>query len=317
MSQPLLFLVGSTASGKGRVALEVAERIGAEILSLDSMKVYRGMDVGTAKPSVVSQNRVRHRLIDVADPRVRFDVAQYVREAERALAATAATGRQPLFVGGTGLYLKAMLYGLFDGPPADPSLREKLIAEAGAVGPASLHRRLREQDPESAARLHPNDVRRVVRALEVLEKTGVPLSVQQREWTAATPRRDARIAGIRHDRATLYRRIDERVDRMFAAGLVGEVRGLAAIGALGPEASQAVGYREVLAHLRGEADLPATIAQVKRNTRHFAKRKETWWKHFPQIEWFDVGADDLQTLATRLTTYYRLSGSDPSRRKRE
>jgi tRNA dimethylallyltransferase len=303
VADALLFLVGSTASGKSKVALEIAERIGADILSLDSMKIYRGMDVGTAKPGAEARRRVVHRLVDLADPRERFDVARYVGEAERAIAETRAAGRRPLFVGGTGLYLKAILWGLFEGPSADLALRARLLEEAGTGGSPALHARLLERDPRTAARLHPNDLRRVVRALEVIEKTGVPLSAQQLEWGGDAPRRAARIAGLRHDRASLHRRIDERVDRMIASGLVDEVRALAAAGALGPEASQAVGYKEILAHLGGEIGLAEAVEQIKRNTRRFAKRQATWWKHFSQIEWFDAGGDDATTLARRIAAW--------------
>lgn len=310
-SEPLLFLVGSTASGKGRIALEVAQVLDAEIVSLDSMKIYRGLDVGTAKPSPAARSRVPHHLIDVADPCESFDVARYVREADRVVEDVRRRGRRVLFVGGTALYLKGVLRGMFEGPPADLVLRARLLDKARDRGSAALHERLRRVDPECAARLHPNDLRRVVRALEVFEKTGEPLSSMQREWSGGPDRHWVRVAGLRFERAALHERIDRRVDRMIADGLLEEVRALQASRALGREASQAVGYKELLEHLAGKIDLEEAIRLVKRNTRRFAKRQETWWRHFPQIRWIDVRAsEDLSAVVDRVLAAFRAADTE-------
>lgn len=274
-------LAGPTGAGKTRAALDIAQRIGAEIVSMDSMALYRGMDVGTAKPTPAERARVPHHLIDVLDPWESGSVADWLAWAEAACADIRTRGKRPLVVGGTPLYLKALLFGLFDGPRADAELRAKLEAEAVETGPAALHRRLQAVDPASAAKLHPNDVRRVIRALEVHALTGRAISDLQREWAAAPPDpASRRVVWLDWPRDTLYRRIDARVDQMFADGLVDEARRLLA----GPrppsrEASQALGYRETFAHLAGAASLVATIADVKQHSRQFAKRQLTWFRN--------------------------------------
>lgn len=290
--QRLWFLVGPTASGKTRVGIEVAERLGAEILSLDSMAVYRGMDIGTAKPTPAEQARVRHHLIDLVEPHEAFSTGLYLEAAAAAIADVAARGKRPLFVGGTALYLKGLTEGFFEGPPADWELRNRLIAEADERGAPALHRRLETVDPEAAARIHPNDLRRIVRALEVHQATGRPISELQTQFGSPSSRYDCVLAGIRRDRAELYARINRRVDAMFEAGLVEEVRGLLG-GSRGMShaAGQFVGYREVIAHLKGEAALEETRELVKTHTRQFAKRQLTWARRFPQIRWVDAQAD--------------------------
>ena len=284
-----VFLVGPTACGKTAVSLEVALRLPVEIVSLDSMNVYRGMDIGTAKPTTAERETVRHHLIDVVDPDASFSVGRYVVEAAKAVDGIRRRGKYPLFVGGTSLYLKAMTRGLFPGPPADRELRAVLHERAGREGTATLHEELHQVDPAAALRIHPNDLKRIVRALEVVRTTGRPISEWQTEWS--TPQTDTHvpIVGIACDRDELYRRIDARVDRMFAAGLVDEVRTLLGrFGKLGRQSSQAVGYREVLAHLFGGTDLAQTVALVKRNTRRMAKRQLTWFRSFGSIRWFTM-----------------------------
>lgn len=288
--QWLWFLVGPTASGKSALAVEVAERIGAEILSLDSMALYRGMEIGTAKPSAEARRRVPHHLLDVAEPHEAFSAGRYLQEAERAIADVVARRRRPLFVGGTALYLKALTEGFFDGPEADWEIRHRLKAEAARLGAPALHDRLRHVDPHAAAAIHPNDLRRIVRALEVCELTGRPVSGQRSQFGRPSARYECVIAGIRRGRADLHRRINRRVDAMFAAGLVEEVRGL--LGdprGVSHAASQFVGYQEVIAHLSGECTREEAAERVKARTRQFAKRQLSWFRKFPQIRWVDAG----------------------------
>ncbi|MCK6460593.1 MAG: tRNA (adenosine(37)-N6)-dimethylallyltransferase MiaA [Planctomycetes bacterium] len=277
---PLLVLVGPTASGKSRAAIPLARALDAEIVSLDSMLLYRGMDIGTDKPR--DTGGVPHHLIDLLDPRERFDVRRYIDLAEEAIAGIRGRGRRVLVVGGTGLYLMALLKGVFEGPRCDALLRASLAA----VPSAELHRRLAAVDPATAGALHPNDRRRITRALEVYEATGKPLREQQTQFRGPD-RHPAVIAGIRRPRERLRARIRERIDEMFAKGLVDEVRRLD----LGPTASQAVGYKEVLGFLRGEYDLAEARRLVERNTIRLARRQETWFKRFP-VRWIDGEAPD-------------------------
>ncbi len=277
-------LTGPTGSGKTRLALDIAERIGAEIVSMDSMAVYRGMDIGTAKPTAAECGRIPHHLIDILDPWESASVAWWLDRAAAACDDIRRRGKTPLFVGGTPLYLKALIFGLFDGPQADDALRARLTAEGERDGFASLHRRLMTVDPRSAGRIHANDVRRVIRALEVFELTGRPISDWQTEWAVEpSPTTDEpRIYWVDWPRAVLYDRIERRVEAMFAAGLVDEVRGLQSLPKpLSREARQALGYREVMEHLDGKATLTDTIAAVKAHSRQFAKRQLTWFRHLP------------------------------------
>lgn len=273
------YLTGPTASGKTLVGLELAERLGAEIIVLDSMTLYRHMDIGTAKPGADERRRIPHHLLDLVDPDQEFSVANYVDEAHRVIGEIRSRGREVLFVGGTPLYLKAMLRGLFQGPPADWEFRQEVEAEIATVGIAALHQRLEQVDPLAAAKLHPNDKRRIIRALEVNKLTGRPLSHQQTQFAEGTPAAECRVFALEWPRPVLHERIATRVRHMFAHGLVDEVRELQArFPALSRTAAQAVGYREVLEHLRGECDLAAAIERVTARTRQFARRQETWFR---------------------------------------
>jgi tRNA dimethylallyltransferase len=247
------------------------------------------MNIGTAKPTPQERAAVAHHLIDVTEPVESFSVGRYVSMAQEVAADLESQGKAALFVGGTPLYLKALVSGLFDGPPADAEFRAELEARASRLGAAALHEELGRIDPASAARIHPNDLKRIVRALEVFHTTGRRLSEQQTQWSNDAGADDSRIAGLAWDRAELYRRIEARVERMFAEGLVDEVRALVEkYGRLGREASQALGYKEVLAHLAGSPGLAETIALVKRNTRRMAKRQLTWFRSFERIRWFAI-----------------------------
>jgi tRNA dimethylallyltransferase len=279
------FLTGATASGKSALGLLLAERLGAEIVSLDSMALYRGLDIGTAKPSRADQTAVPHHLIDVLEPDQDYSLADYVTAAHRVVDEIRSRGREPLFVGGTPLYLKALLRGIFTGPAADWELRHRL-AEAP---PGELHARLAGIDPPTAARLHPNDTRRLIRAIEVHEKTGRPMSAWQQQFDRARPAAECRVFVLDWRPDELRPRIDRRVDAMFAEGLVDEVRGILARGvSLGRTAGQAVGYREVLEHLEGQADLAATIERVKFATHRFARRQRTWFRSLSECRTIEM-----------------------------
>ena len=286
----VVVITGATASGKSGVALEVAERIGGEIVSVDSIAVYRGMDIGTAKPTAAERALVPHHLIDVVEPHEEYSVAQYVAAAHEKAAEIRSRGREVLFVGGTPLYLKALLRGLFKGPPADPAFRRGLEEEARDHEPGWLHARLAEVDPAAAERLHPNDIRRIIRALEVYEKTGKPMSDWQQQFNKVPEETGNRVYVLDWPRHELVERIDRRVDAMFAAGLVEEVRGLMALAPpLGKTARQAVGYREVIEHLEGVRGLDETVALVKQHTRQLAKRQGTWFRSLPESRYVAAG----------------------------
>jgi tRNA dimethylallyltransferase len=273
------YLTGPTASGKTAVGIELARLLNAEIISLDSMAVYRGMDIGTAKPTADERQAAPHHLIDILQPNEQFSVADYRARALVLIDEIKRRGREVLFVGGTPLYLKAMLRGIFEGPAANWELRRRLEAEARDYGVESLHEQLSRVDPTSASRLHPNDARRIIRALEVYEQTGAPISALQKQFGVGRPAEECRVFVLDWPRAQLYDRVNRRVDWMFKAGLVEETRRLiATYGRLSRTARQAVGYREVIEHLAGHLDLAATIELVKTRTRQFAKRQLTWFR---------------------------------------
>jgi tRNA dimethylallyltransferase len=283
-----LILTGPTASGKSAVGLHLAERLDAEIISMDSMALYRGMDIGTAKPSRADRERIPHHLIDVLDPWESASLAWWLRSAARCVADIERSGKRALIVGGTPLYLKGILHGIFEGPSADPALRRMLETEPASV----LHERLSRLDPASAERLHPNDHRRLVRALEVLELTGKPLSDWQQQFDAQPPRRHAPV-WLDPPREALYARIDRRVEAMFASGLVEEVRGLIQLPRpLSKEARQALGYKEVLTYLEGKSELAATIAEVQVRSRNLAKRQLTWFRNLGGCERMEVDSEE-------------------------
>ncbi len=302
MEAPLLrVLTGATASGKEGVALALAPLLGAEVVSLDSMKVYRGMDLGTSKVPAAARARVPHHLLDVAGPEETMSVSRFIALADEAVAGIAARGRVPLGVGGTPLYLKGLLFGLFEGPSADPALRRSLEEEAGALGTGALHARLAAVDPAAARRIHAADLRRLVRALEVHALAGRPISSLQVEWKELRPRYPHRLLALRRPREELHRRIAARLEAMVREGLVEEVRRLlAAPGGLGRTASQAIGYREVAAHLRGEVPtLEEALAKARARTNRLARMQETWLRSFPGMGFLDVPADEAPAETAR------------------
>jgi tRNA dimethylallyltransferase len=285
------YLTGPTASGKTAVGVALARRIGAEVLALDSMTVYRGLDVGTAKPTAAERGGIPHHLLDIVEPWESFSVAAYRDRAGAILAELEARGVPALFVGGTPLYLKALLRGLAPVPPADADLRARLEVEADAEGAESLHRRLAALDPAAAARLHPNDRRRLVRALEVVATTGRPLSAQQTEHDR--PAAGVRVVALARPRPELHRRIDERVISMFESGFLDEVRRLLALPhPLGTTARQAAGYAEAIDHLEGRLGRDAAIARTQARTRQLAKRQETWFRGLAEVQPWPVAAGE-------------------------
>ncbi len=286
------------------MGLELARRLNAEIIALDSTTLYRRMDIGTAKPTLAERGEIPHHLIDVLDPWESASVSNYREWARAAIADIEASRKRVLFVGGTPLYLKVLLRGLFSGPPADEPLRQSLEHEADSLGDAALHARLAWLDPASAARLDPRDRRRVIRALEVIEITGKPLSALQLEHDQPAPP-CVPVFALELPRAVVRDRIDRRVLRFFEAGLVDEVRALES----GPRplsvtAAQAIGYREVIAMLRGQASLEQTIERVQARTRQFAKRQATWFRGLEEVRPMNVHPDEsAASIAARLDVH--------------
>jgi len=280
-------IVGPTASGKTALALELADRLGGEIVSADSRQIYRGLDVGTAKPTPAERVRIPHHCLDLVDPGESFDVARFRTAAAGAIAAIAARGHVPLVVGGTGLYVRALLRGLCPAPPRAPALRAELEAAVAAEGSAALHRRLAALDPAAAARVAPRDTVRIVRALEVALATGVPLSRWQAEHRFAERPYDALVIGLARPTAELDARIAARANAMVAAGFLDEVSALVARGVV----VDAVGYREMLACVEGRTDVATAVAATVRATRRFAKRQRTWFRREPDVVWHHPEAD--------------------------
>jgi tRNA dimethylallyltransferase len=292
MERPVTFILGCTGSGKGALGRELARSCGGEVVSIDSMKVYRRMDIGTAKPSLELRREIPHHLIDIVEPSEDFSVAEYVKRAERAIADIQQRGRPVFVVGGTPLYLKALNEGLFEGPGADEAVRARLHETAKQEGLEVLYRRLQEVDPNAATKIHPNDLRRIVRAIEVFELTGRPISELQAQWDRDRSRYNSVFIGLRRQREDQNHRTNERVRRMIEAGLVDEVRSLLAEARpLGNTARKALGYAEIIEHLAGRVSLADAIEMIKINTRQLAKAQRTWFKRFLGTEWIDLAPD--------------------------
>lgn len=304
----LILLLGPTAAGKTAAALEVARRVPAEIVSVDSALVYRAMDIGTAKPTPDERAQVPHHLIDILDPAQSYSAARFAADARALVAAIRARGRTPLLVGGTMLYARALTEGLHDLPEADPRIRARLDAEAAALGWPALHARLARLDPASAQRIEASDAQRIQRALEILELTGKPMSAllgARREAADLGP--VIRIALEPSDRAELHRRIDRRLAAMFDAGFVDEVRGLRARGDLhaGMPSMRCVGYRQVWEHLDGRYDAATTIARAAAATRQLAKRQLTWLRAMPGRVVVDCLARDAARQVAKIVEEQR------------
>jgi tRNA dimethylallyltransferase len=284
----ILIICGPTASGKSDLALRLAHVLDAEIVNADSMQIYRGLDIGTAKPTPEQRSEIRHHLIDVAAPDQQFSAADFSAAADAAIRDIGSRGKRVIVAGGTGLYIRALVKGLVDSPSGAGELRRTLQDQARLVGNEGMLEQLRQVDPELAAGLHPNNLVRIVRALEVYHLTGIPLSRYQREHAFATRRYDTLQIGISVGRELLYRRIDERVERMLAAGLLREVSDLLTAGyGRDLKAMRSIGYKEAAAHLCGELSVEECASLIKRDTRHYAKRQLTWFKADPDILWFE------------------------------
>jgi len=292
---PVILLAGPTAVGKTQLALEIAHRLGTEIINCDSMQVYRYMEIGTAKPTPEERALVPHHLLDVADPDEPFDAASYAELARPVIESLQNRGKMPLVVGGTGLYMKVLTRGICPAAPRHPAIREQLRRELEEHGLERLHQELGRVDPEAGRRLHPHDRQRVLRALEVQRLTGIPLSCWQSQHRfQQTIYRTVKIFLYR-DRNVLYERINRRVRQMLEQGLVAEVRRLLAMG-YGPElkSMQAVGYKQLAAHLLGACPLASAVSDMERATRHYARRQLTWFRGDPEFRW--VQADDRQGI---------------------
>jgi tRNA dimethylallyltransferase len=289
----MILILGVTASGKGRLAFGLAESLGAEIISIDSMKVYRRMDIGTAKPPKEARERVKYHLIDVVEPSDSFSVGAFLDAGLHAIEQIQARNKTIIAVGGTALYVKALLYGLFEGAGSDEQIRADLKAREQAEGLPKLYRELTKIDPVAAERINANDSRRIIRALEVYRLTGKPISSLQQQWDGHEPEHDWTIIGLRRERADTNSRINKRVKKMILAGLVDEVKSLLAEEKpLSKQARSAIGYAEIIECLSGQAALKDAVELIKKNTRRLAKSQRTWFKTFRNVHWLDVEPDE-------------------------
>ena len=310
---PLLIVAGPTATGKSDSAVELALRMNGEVISADSMQVYRGMDIGSAKVTVGEMRGVPHHLIDCADPSENWNVVRFQKEARRAVQDIASKGRLPILCGGTGFYIQALLYDIdFTQMEENTPLRDRLSALAAEKGSEAVHALLLEKDPASAAAIHPNNLKRVIRAIEFMEESGGSIAahnLQQRERESAYR---SVFFVLTMDRARLYERIDRRVDIMMERGLVDEVAGLRAMGIQRDSTSmQGIGYKQIYGYLDGEYDLEEAVRLIKRDTRHFAKRQLTWFKREKDVIWTDLDRfgnrqqmwNHMQTTAENIIHY--------------
>jgi tRNA dimethylallyltransferase len=294
MKNNFVLIIGVTASGKGRVAFEMAKQTGGEIISIDSMKVYRRMDIGTAKPPKDARSAVPYHLIDIIEPSESFSAGLFLKFANSAIENIQKRGKPVIAVGGTALYIKALLYGLFEGPSADRQIRDELVAQAQNQGLQSLYRKLQEVDPVTAAKISSNDEKRIIRALEVFRITGRPISAFQNQW--AIEKKSGHswiILGLRRDKQQENSRINARVKKMIDAGLVDEVKSLLAEEKpLSVQARSAIGYAEIIDYIEGKISLEDAVELIKKNTRLLAKHQRTWFRSFKNVRWLDIGPDE-------------------------
>ncbi len=289
----MILILGVTGTGKGQLAFRLADDIGAEIISIDSMKVYRRMDIGTAKPPKEAQQRVQYHLIDVVEPSDPYSVGLFLDGACSAIERVRSRGKPIVAVGGTALYIKALLYGLFDGPGSDEQIRTELRLRAQREGLEKLYRELEKVDSLAAENIHPNDAKRIIRALEVYKITGKTISSLQQQWKDCDTTHNWKIIGLRRERADVSGRINRRVRKMIDTGLVDEVKGLLAEDrSLSKQARCAIGYAEIIDYLNGRTSLEDAIELIKKNTRRLAKSQRTWFKTFKNVRWLDVRPDE-------------------------
>lgn len=308
--EKVIVLIGPTASGKTATSIELAKRINGEIVSADSMQIYKYMDIGTAKPDINERRGIKHYLLDEVTPDEEFSVARFRVLALKYIEEILKKGKTPIVTGGTGLYINSLVYNInFSETICDPELREKLKKEAEEKGNIYLHDKLKQIDPEAAEKIHINDLKRIIRAIEVYEHTKKPISYHQKISRQNPPIYDFIIIGLRVDRKILYQRINDRVDRMIQAGLIEEVKKLAGMGYKKTDtAMQGLGYKEIMAYLDGEISLDEAIYIIKRDTRHYAKRQYTWFNRMDGVHWIDVEENDtaesitqkIETLLQRL-----------------
>ncbi|MEE2908732.1 MAG: tRNA (adenosine(37)-N6)-dimethylallyltransferase MiaA [Planctomycetota bacterium] len=295
-----IVIVGPTAGGKTAISLSLARSLprGGECVVADSMQVYRGMDIGTAKPTPNEQDEIRHHLLDIAEPDEPFTVDHWLGLAEEAVLDIQSRNRHPIIVGGTNLYIQAFLSGLMDGPAPDEGLRSQLQA----LDTEALHKALQQADPEAASRIHANDRRRTIRALEFHQLTGEPISAKQAQWDRSSGRADTVLIGLNYPAEVINPRINARVRSMMEAGLLVEVETLHRANRLGPQAIEALGYRQLVDHIQGQTTLEEAVEQIKVRTRRFAKQQRTWLKRFQaQVEgcWIECPSDDMQLIVNK------------------
>ncbi|WP_020156152.1 tRNA (adenosine(37)-N6)-dimethylallyltransferase MiaA [Caldibacillus debilis] len=301
--EKLAVIVGPTAVGKTKISVDVAKKLRGEIISGDSMQIYRGMDIGTAKIKKEEMQGIPHHLIDIKDPEESFSVAEFQRIVREKISEISRRGRLPMIVGGTGLYIQSVLYDYrFTGKGNTGRLRKELQERLRREGTEKLYRELSGIDPDSAIKIHPNDGRRIIRALEIYYSTGVTMTEHLRKQRNEL-RYDAAIVGLTMDRERLYRLIDERVDRMIEAGLLEEARRFYDRGLRGCQSIQAIGYKELYAYFDGTLSLAEAIALLKKNTRNYAKRQYTWFKNKMDVQWFDVEAYPYGVLIEKITEH--------------
>ncbi|MDI6733602.1 MAG: tRNA (adenosine(37)-N6)-dimethylallyltransferase MiaA [Planctomycetota bacterium] len=305
---PLRILIGQTASGKNALSFRIATLHNLEIVSVDSMKIYRGMDTGTAKPPLNQREKIKYHLIDVVEPHQSYNVAEFVKDADNAIADITGRNKSPLLVCGTPLYLKALLWGIFSGLGSSVEVRAGLEKTADERGVSFLHNNLLKIDPLKAEKIHPNDRKRIIRALEVHSLSGKPISSLQTHFNSDKLRYNVIMVGLKRDRNVLYKLIDERVERMFQEWLVDEVKGLINSNTgLSRQAEQAVGYKEVVRYLRGEITLEQTKELVKKNTRHLARKQMTWFRKFPNIKWVEISPSaSMEEIYREVANYLEL-----------
>jgi len=293
MDTDMILILGVTGTGKGQLAFELAEAIGAEIISIDSMKVYRRMDIGTAKPPKEARESIRYHLIDVVEPSESFSVGLFLDGALSAIEQIKSRNKPVIAVGGTALYIKALLYGLFEGPGTDEQIRSQLRMRAEREGLDQLYGELEKVDSVAAARIDPNDAKRIIRALEVYKITGKPISKLQQQWGIGSQKHSWTIVGLRREKPNVSSRINSRVKKMLAAGLVDEVKSLLAEDKpLSKQARCAIGYAEIIDYLHGRISLEDAAELIKRNTRRLAKNQRTWFKTFKNVNWLDIEPEE-------------------------
>lgn len=321
MKQQILIIAGPTAVGKTEYSIRIAKALNGEIISADSMQLYRFMDIGSAKPSAEERSAVPHHLVDEVDPRLPWSAAEYQKLAKKYIEEVLKRGKLPVISGGTGLYVNSLLYDMdFSVLPRQKGFREKLEQEAAVFGSEQIHRRLQELDPAAAERIHPNNIKKIIRAIEVCERSGKEFpdfALELHETEDYEPI----LIGLTRDRAELYRRIEERVDQLLDAGLIEEVSGLLKMGLTYDDISmKGIGYKEIIGFLNGEYDKEEAVRLIKLNTRHYAKRQLTWFRRYPEMRWFDLseysGPDKgtaaiLAYIKENFSLAAQLSGNDP------